>query len=327
MREVTFLRKNADKWKKYEHALRTHKTQTADHLAALYIELNNDLAYAQSCYPDSKTMMYLNDLSIQAHNTIYKNQKENRSRLITFWTAEVPEIFSHRLKELTASILIFFLFGAIGMVSQQNDASFARYILGDNYVNMTLTNIDEGDPLAVYKSHTQVNMFFAITFNNIRVSFINFILGIFTVFGTGYVMLKNGVMVGTFITFFANYDLLSEAMLVIFIHGALELSAITISGAAGFVLGNSFVFPGTFKRSTSFKNGVKDGLKMLLSLVPVFIVAGFLESFVTRFTEMPIYLSLFIIISSFTFIIGYYIVLPIRIFRKRQKAHASIPTS
>jgi len=327
MREVTFLRKNADKWKLYEHALRTHKTQSADYLADLYIELNNDLAYAQSCYPGSKTTMYLNDLSIEAHNTIYKNQKEERTRLITFWTQEVPEIFSYRLKELTAAFIVFFLFCLIGMISQQNDASFARYILGDAYVNMTLNNIEEGDPMAVYKSHTQLNMFFAITFNNIRVSFINFILGIFTVFGTGYVMLRNGVMVGTFITFFDGYDLLSEAMLVIFIHGALELCAITISGAAGFVLGNSYVFPGTFKRSTSFKKGVKDGIKMLISLVPVFIAAGALESFVTRYTEMPLYLSLFIIIGSFMFIIGYYIVLPVRIYLKRKHVHAIIQSS
>ncbi len=326
MREVTFLRKNAEKWKNYEQALRIHNTHTADYLAELYVELNNDLAYAQSCYPNTKTTMYLNDLSIKAHNTIYKNQKEHRRRFITFWTREVPQIFSYRLKELTASIFIFFLFCVIGAVSQNNDDSFARFILGDNYVNMTLDNINKEDPLAVYKSHTQLDMFFAITFNNIRVSFINFIFGIFTVFGTGYIMLKNGIMVGAFITFFADYNLLSEAMLVIFIHGALELSAITISGAAGFVLGNSFIFPGTLKRTTSFKLGVKDGIKMLFSLIPVFIVAGFLESFVTRYTDMPLFLSLFIIIGSFTFIIIYYIILPYNIYRKRTHTHAIIHT-
>ena len=61
---------------------------------------------------------------------------------------------------------------------------------------------------------------------------------------------------------------------------------------------------------------------MLLSLVPVFIAAGFLESFVTRYTEMPLFFSLLIIIGSFTFIIGYYIVLPVRIYRKRINTHA-----
>lgn len=325
MREVTFLRKNVDKWKAFEAMLKNHKNESADDLAELYIELNNDLAFAQSCFHNTNTAQYLNDLSIQAHNTIYKNRKENASRFITFWTHEVPELFSYRLKELGAAVFVFLLFCSIGVISQQNDASFARLILGDQYVNLTINNIEEGDPLAIYGMHTQLDMFFQITLNNIRVSFVNFILGIFTVFGTGWVMLKNGIMVGVFITFFSEYDLLSEAMLVIFIHGALELSAITISGAAGFVLGNSFIFPGTYKRSVSFVKGVKDGIKMLVSLIPVFIMAGFLESFVTRYTNMPIYLSLFIIISSFSFIIGYYFVMPIRIKLKRKtKANAEL---
>ncbi|MBO6524997.1 MAG: stage II sporulation protein M [Balneolaceae bacterium] len=325
MREVTFLRKNADKWRSFEVALKNHRKVSPDDLAELYIELNNDLAYAQSCFAESKTAQYLNDLSIQAHNTIYKNRKERSSRLITFWSEEVPELFSYRLKELGAAIFVFLLFCSIGMISQQNDASFARLILGDAYVNMTTNNIEQGDPLAVYKEHTQLNMFYAITFNNIRVSFINFILGIFTVFGTGWIMLKNGIMVGVFITFFQSYDLLSEAMLVIFIHGALELSAITISGAAGFTLGNSFIFSGTYKRSVAFMKGVKDGIKMLISLIPVFIAAGFLESFVTRYTEMPVFLSLFIIIGSFAFIIGYYIIMPVKIYlKRRQQLHAKL---
>ena len=75
MREVTFLRKNAEKWKTFEQDLKTYKTKSADHLAELYIELNNDLTYAQSSY-NTKTTLYLNDLSISAHIKIYKNQKE-----------------------------------------------------------------------------------------------------------------------------------------------------------------------------------------------------------------------------------------------------------
>ena len=204
MREVTFLRKNAEKWKTFEAQLKNHTKEKAEDLAELYIELNNDLAYAQSCYPDTKTAQYLNDLSIVAHNAIYRNKKERSSRFITFWTEEVPEIFSYRLKELTAAILVFLFFTAVGVLSQQGNNDFARLILGDSYVNMTITNIEDGDPLAVYKEHTQMNMFFAITFNNIRVSFINFVMGIFTVFGTGYILMKNAIMVGVFVNFFAS---------------------------------------------------------------------------------------------------------------------------
>lgn len=110
MREVTFLRKNADKWKEFEYILKHHKKYDGDRISELYVELNNDLAYAQSCYPASKTTQYLNDLSIQAHNTIYRNKKENNRRIITFWTEEVPEVFSHRLKELSAAVVVFYFF-------------------------------------------------------------------------------------------------------------------------------------------------------------------------------------------------------------------------
>lgn len=324
MREVTFLRKNADKWKQYEEILKKSSKHSADEIAGLYTELNNDLSFAQSYYPGTNTARYLNDLSVEAHNTIYKNKKESLSGILRFWTREVPEILSHRLKEVSAAFLLFILFSAFGAISQKYDPSFARLIMGDEYVNMTKTNISAGDPLGVYKSDSRLNMFFQITFNNIKVALYCFGFGIFTVFGTGLILLRNGVMVGAFITFFGEYGLLSQSMQVIFIHGALELSAISIAGAAGFVLGNSFIMPGTYPRKTAFIKGAKEGLKMVLSLIPVFIAAGFLESFVTRYTEMPVILSLSIIILSFAFIAGYYFILPLRIKLKRRISDAAV---
>lgn len=78
------FKENADKWRSFEVALKNHRKVSPDDLAELYIELNNDLAYAQSCFAISKTAQYLNDLSIQAHNTIYKNRKERSSSSLLF---------------------------------------------------------------------------------------------------------------------------------------------------------------------------------------------------------------------------------------------------
>ncbi len=199
----------------------------------------------------------------------------------------------------------------IGMLSSANDPSFVRFIMGDAYVNMTISNIEQGDPLAVYKEAEEMNMFFAITINNIQVSFYAFVSGLLTSIGVGMVLLNNGIMVGAFLHFFAKYGLIGEALRVIFIHGTLELSAIVIAGAAGFVIGNGFLFPGTYSRKDSFIRAGREGLKMVVGLVPVFIAAGFLESFVTRYTNMPLWLSLFIILASLAFIMYYFIVLPI----------------
>lgn len=309
MREVAFLKKNVDKWKEFESLL-NEKSSDPDKLSELYIELNADLAYAQANYPGSKTEHYLNQLSVAVHDKIYRAKKEEKGRLITFWTEELPKLFASKQKELLYSFIIFTLAMGIGVLSSANDPSFVRLIMGDAYVNMTITNIDEGDPLAVYKKAEEMDMFFAITINNIRVSFYAFVSGLLTSIGVGMVLVNNGIMVGAFIYFFAKFGLLSEALRVIFIHGTLELSAIIIAGAAGFVLGNGFLFPGTLPRRESFVKAGKEGLKMIIGLVPVFIAAGLLESFVTRYTEMPIWVSLFIILSSLAFILYYFVILP-----------------
>jgi uncharacterized membrane protein SpoIIM required for sporulation len=215
------------------------------------------------------------------------------------------------------SFLIFLIAVIIGVLSSSGDSGFVRLILGDSYVNMTLENIDKGDPMAVYKKMNGVDMFLGITFNNIRVSFFAFMMGLLFSFGTAWILLRNGIMLGSFQYFFHQHDLLIDSVLVIWIHGTLEISAIIIAGAAGLTLGNSFLFPGTYSRKQSFMIGAKEGLKIIVSLIPIFIIAGFLESFVTRHTGMPVYLSLTIILGSLFFVIWYFIIYPAQLFQKK----------
>src|SRR5205085_11591860 len=107
--------------------------------------------------------------------------------------------------------------------------------------------------------------------------------------------------------------------LVVWIHGTLEISAIIIAGAAGLVLGNSLLFPKTFRRIDSLKKGARDGMKMMIGLVPVFIAAAFLEGFITRYSTMPKAISITILVSSLAFIIWYFIIWPIRVGKNYEK--------
>jgi uncharacterized membrane protein SpoIIM required for sporulation len=316
LREVTFLKKNADKWKEIETSLSSDSKVDPDKLAELFIELTDELSYSRTFYPDSKTTSYLNSLTAKVHQSIYKSKKERKERFLQFWKYEVPLLFyKHRIK-IIISFSIFFISMLIGIVSSAGDSGFVRMIMGDSYVNMTLENIDKGDPMAVYKQMNGVDMFLGITFNNIRVSFFAFMMGIFISFGTAWILISNGIMLGSFQYFFHFHNLLLESILVIWIHGTLEISSIIIAGASGLVLGNSILFPGTFSRSQSFRIGSKEGLKMVVSLVPIFVVAGFLESFVTRYTNMPIIASLTIIILSLTFVVWYFFIYPKVVYNK-----------
>jgi len=124
-------------------------------------------------------------------------------------------------------------------------------------------------------------------------------------------------MLGAFQEFFYERGLLLESILKIWIHGTLEISAIVIAGSAGLTVGNSLLFPGTYSRLVSFKRGMKQGLKIAVGLIPIFITAGFLESFVTRLTLPPV-VSIGIIGLSAAFIGWYFIVYPIILNRRLQ---------
>ena len=310
MREAAFVKQNERRWEQFESLLRQPGSADPDALADYFVRLTDDLAYAQTHYPQSNTARYLNNLAAQVHQAIYRNKKEDRGRVARFWKVELPQLYYEARRPVLYAFLIFVLSMGVGALSAAHDDTFVRLILGDAYVNMTLSNIERGDPMGVYKDMQQSDMFFAITFNNVRVSFLAFVLGLLASVGTGFMLFYNGVMVGAFQYFFYQKGLLLTSFLTIWTHGTLEISAIVLAGAAGLVMGNSLLFPGTYPRGESFRRGARRGLKMVIGLVPIFITAGFLEAFVTRLTEWPMAAKLAIIGSSACFIVYYFIIYP-----------------
>lgn len=310
MKELIFIRNNIDNWERIERMAEDLKQETPDDIADAYTAVCADLAFAYTHYPSSRITLYLNNLASVLHNAIYRNKREKRSRIITFWTREVPATMYAERRNLLAALLIF-LFGAtVGVVSQLIDPDFCRIILGDQYVDMTLDNIAKGTPMAVYDGGNATDMFLGITINNIGVAFRTFVVGLVSSLLTVVMLFYNSVMVGCFETFFAQQGLLGEASLAIFLHGTLEISSIVVAGAAGLAIGNSWLFPGTYSRFYAFRQGAKRGLKIVVGTVPLFIIAGFVEGYVTRHTEIPDALRLTFILLSLAFVIGYFVVLP-----------------
>lgn len=313
MREPAFIKQNVEKWKQFEQSIENTNNTMPDVQADLFIQLTDDLSYSKTFYPNSKVTAYLNTLTAKIHQIIYKNKKESYARIINFWRYELPTLFYNSHKQLFWSFIIFAIAAFIGVISSANDVAFSRLILGDDYVNMTLENISNNDPMGVYKSSSGNNMFALIPLHNIQVSFYTFILGIFGGIGTVYQLLLNGIMLGTFQYFFYEHGFFIDSLLSIWIHGTLEISSIIIAGCAGLVLGNSLLFPNTLSRYDSFVKGVKQGTKIIIGILPIFLVAGFLESYITRLTNLPNFVKLTIILSSLAFIIGYFIIYPIHL--------------
>lgn len=311
MREGQFIKRNLERWENYQEP-----TEDPDEVAKRFTYLVDDLSYAKTFYPGSNTVRYINSIAAKIYLSIYRNKKEKSNRLITFWTKELPLVVRRHHRSLLLALVFFLVFVGIGVFSAYNDQTFVRAVLGDTYVNMTEQNIADGKPFGVYASETELAMFLRIAFNNISVAFMCYIMGLTGGLMTIYFLFRNGLMVGVFEYMFFHHHLGFKSVLVIFTHGTLELSSIVIAGGAGLILGNALLFPKTYTRIQSLLMAAKDSIKIIISLVPLFIVAAFFEGFVTRHTEIPVPLSLLILIVTGSFMVWYYIIYPIILSKK-----------
>lgn len=317
MREAAFIKQNKQKWLDFERQIYAKEFSNPDELSKLYIHLVNDLSFAQTYYPKSKTILYLNSLAAQSFRIIYKTKKDDKNALVHFFKTDLPLIVFEYKRYILYAFIFFFLFVAIGVISAVNDDSFVRLILGDDYVNRTIENIEAGDPMAVYKSGSNWGSHIGITINNLRVGLMSYIYGALLGIGTIFILMSNSIMVGSFQYFFYEKGVFWESVRGIWLHGSMEIFAMVIEAAAGLILGASILFPNTFSRYNSLKIGVKNSLKIVLSTFPFTIMAGFIEGYLTRYSNiMPNWLSIGIILSTLSMISFYYLIYPSIVFNR-----------
>jgi uncharacterized membrane protein SpoIIM required for sporulation len=321
MREAMFIKKNAEKWKTYQQ----EQVNDPDEASDRFITLMDDLAYAKTFYPKSKATKWVNGLASSVYQRIYKNKKEKYSRVFTFWKYELPLIIRSHHKVFLFTTIFFCLIVTLGVFSAVHNPQFISGVLGDDYVKMTEDNIANGDPFGVYKEDSKFNMFVTIGLNNIKVAFFTFIGGFTAGVFTLKILWDNGLMLGCFEQMFFAHGLGAKSILVIWIHGTLEIASIIIAGVAGFIIASGILFPKTYSRMESFKRNIKDAAKIMIFLVPLFIIAAFLESYVTQQMSssydkdkngMPVWVSITILTVSLSFLIWYFAIWPILLSRK-----------
>lgn len=324
MREAKFIKKNIEKWNQYQHK----ETSDPDEMADRFITLLDDLSYAKTFYPRSKVARWINGIAGTIYQGIYKNKKQDISHILLFWKYELPLLFRRYHKVFLFTLLLFISFVGVGVLSSSVDPDYARNFFDNRvqpgYYDQTIASIRSGDPFGVYKDDNPFSMFIRIAYNNISVAFRTVIFGVLFGVGTVLYMWTNGVMLGCFQYLFFSQGLGWQSVMVIWIHGTIEISSIVIASCAGIILGTGWLFPGTFTRKESFLRAAKDAMKICISLVPFFIVAAFFESYITHLMSntfqknseglgLPVPLSIIILAGSFFLVLWYFVLYPVRL--------------
>ena len=240
MRETQFIAQNKNKWENFEKIANADQ-KDPEKLSDLFVEITDDLSYARSFYPNRSVRVYLNGIAQKVFYSLYKNKGASIGKFLNFWVQKAPQVLYESRRELFLACMIFMLSVTIGVFSSLMDTDFPALILGEDYVQQTMLNIQSGQPMSVYASSSSDTMFMGIATNNLRVAALTFVLGLMWGLGSIYLLLYNGIMVGAFQTLFFNEGIYLDSVLTIWVHGALEISCIIIAGAAGLVL-DSYAF-------------------------------------------------------------------------------------
>jgi len=316
MRERKFVNQNIDKWAQMERNLK-HKQKNPEELRRELIQVTDDLAYARTFYKSRSIRVYLNGLAQSIYHRLYTTRKPVWHSIKSFFQLDVPKIIYFSRMELLVSFLLLILSVGIGILSTAKDASFANAILGSDYVKMTEENIKSGNPLGVYKNQDQWSMFYSIARNNLEVGLKVFLFGLLASYGAVILMLGNGIALGVFIYFFYSRNLVGEFNTTVWMHGSIEILTLVIETLAGILLGKGLVYPGTMTRSKAFAVWGRRAAMLYLATIPFVLFAAFIESFLTRYTEMPNMLRLLLIFSSLALMVFYFVWYPMKTFRNK----------
>jgi len=257
-------------------------------LTRLYPAVAVDVAQARRYGLDPQTQRRINGLAIAAHGMLYRSR---RTRVLPavwrFFSKEYPQLF-RRLWPYVVLAVSLFAVGTLGAYVTVRLRPSTAYVFVPQGLDMPGggAGVTQEDVSERFRTMPKPPMASAITANNISVAFNAFALGITAGLGTAYVILMNAMMLGGFFAHFDNHGLGYACWTFIAPHGVLEIMAILISAAAGLRLGLSLAVPGSRTRLASLQAGAREAVLLVLGTVPMFIVAGAIESFITP-TYLP----------------------------------------
>lgn len=314
MKESDFISQNRDKWRKADLP---NLTITEDYYD-LYNEVSNDSAYAQTRYKNRSVRVYLNHLLVKLQGKIINKRKDREDSLLYYWKYQVPKAMHESRFHLLLCFIIFSFCMLMGYYSSMSDANFFEEFFGSRYTTTTIQNIEKGDPLAIYKDEDAMSMFLSIGFNNLKVGFFAFALGCLFGIGSLFMMIINGIMLGAFMEFFISKGLAAEFTFTVWMHGTFEIAMLIIVASAGFTMGYGLIQKGHYSRLQSFYRSSRRGITILVATVPFTILAALIESFITRYTEIPNVVRGSFIITCFLVTLWYFVVYPLYLAKRNR---------
>jgi len=267
-----------------------------ERFAALYRLTAADLARVRT-YGGGATLIFTLERWVGAgHNLLYRAQGRSWGKLVEWLRFGFPRLVRARRGFVAAAALLLFLPAIATTVAVELRPPLARELLSREMIARAETAPERARQGGRYVEVPEVAMPLlssGIIANNVQVTFAAFAAGMLAGIGTALLLMFNGVHLGAVIGLFRNEG--AGGLLWEFVapHGVIELTAISIAGAAGLILGSAIVAPGRLTRAAALSRRGQEAVSLLAGTTLLLVLAGLVEGFVSP-APVPVELKLLV---------------------------------
>jgi len=259
-------------------SLRRLQREEVRELGRIYRRTASDLAIARAESRDPRLVNYLNSLVIRAHGRIYRADAESGKRLREFFTKGFPQTFRRTWRYTALAFTVFLVFSVAGFVGTKRDPEFSELMGVPVASRIAVANGERW--WESLNEANQVGSSFIMT-NNIKVTFFTFAFGALFGVGTLFFLAYNGALNAALLALVYRAGYGNELLTFMVGHGVIELSCIFFAGGAGLLIGSALLLPGDLSRADALRARALDAIRLVAGCVPVLVVAGIIEGFIS----------------------------------------------
>lgn len=260
--------------------------------AARYREVAADLARARTYGVSPELVEYLERLVAAGHNALYGARPHGRLPVGRQLFRDFPAAVVESWRYVVVAFVLFAIPAAVGYAVVRDRPELAEEIAPPVMVSRAEQAAERqarGIGYAQTENEDRPVLASWIISNNIMVCLAalagGLVAGVLTVLSLVY----NGLALGVGFGVFANHQATRYLATFIAGHGVLELTAIFISGGAGFRLAQALVAPGDLTRKDALVLQGAVALRMIGAVVCLLVVAGAIEGLLSASDAAPAY--------------------------------------
>src|SRR5262245_22757704 len=259
-------------------ALRHLSATDLAHLIDDYQALTADLARARSLGAARETVDQLNRIAVAGHNLLYGQIRLREATAEGHWFGRFARTVRQHAWAVALSALMFFGSAVASFIAVQFDPSLGYDLLDDSFLDFDPASKENLHSIPSLARPVVSSM---IISNNIQVTLLAFGFGLTAGIGTSVLLIFNGIHLGSVAGWMSLHGKERALWGWIMPHGATELLAICLAGAAGYLLAGAIVAPGQLRRSTALKRIGGAALTIELGCMVMLLIAGIIEGFVS----------------------------------------------